>query len=92
MKASFPTAFAVALLTTSSFLSGLARAEDYPESEPLLPVGFMTAYPTLVQTGTHPTLNWGIMHPAKIEAPDPGVAAAVVVAAVAAVAAPIRRP
>ena len=31
--------------------------------EPLIPVGNLDAFPTLVQTGTHPTLTWDIQYP-----------------------------
>jgi len=31
--------------------------------EPLIPVGTLDAFPTLVQTGTHPTLTWEIQYP-----------------------------
>lgn len=30
---------------------------------PLLPAGWLNAYPTIVQAGTHPTLNWAINYP-----------------------------
>lgn len=36
--------------------------------EPLIPVGTLDAFPTLVQTGTHPTLTWDIQYPEA--APD----------------------
>ncbi|MBB5353386.1 hypothetical protein HNR46_003643 [Haloferula luteola] len=34
--------------------------------EPLLPTGSLDAFPTLVQTGTHPTLSWEIQYPESI--------------------------
>ena len=35
--------------------------------EPLLPVGSLDAFPTMVQTGTHPTLTWEIQYPESVE-------------------------
>jgi hypothetical protein len=34
---------------------------------PALPSGWISAYPTVVQTGTKPTLTWGINHPSIVE-------------------------
>jgi hypothetical protein len=33
---------------------------------PATPVGVMTAFPTIVQTGTKPTLTWNILHPSMV--------------------------
>jgi hypothetical protein len=33
---------------------------------PSIPVGMLTAYPTMVQTGTKPTLTWSILYPSKV--------------------------
>lgn len=33
---------------------------------PVIPVGWIDAYPTVVQTGTHPTISWGINYPSKV--------------------------
>jgi len=33
---------------------------------PAIPVGSMSAYPTVVQTGTKPTLTWSILYPSKV--------------------------
>jgi len=33
---------------------------------PSVPVGTMSAYPTVVQTGTKPTLTWEILYPSKV--------------------------
>jgi hypothetical protein len=67
MKTSRLAARAAALLCTCTFVPGSLRAQDeIPLTDPLLPVGVMTAFPTMVQTGTHPTLTWNIMHPSKV--------------------------
>lgn len=41
-------------------------AQSYPTSDPVIPVGTLSAYPTIVRTGTHPTLTWSLMHPSKV--------------------------
>jgi len=33
---------------------------------PAIPVGWIDAYPTVVQTGTHPTITWGINYPSQV--------------------------
>lgn len=63
MKISLPAALAAASLASCVLVSGLAHAQT---TDPLRPAGTMTAFPTIVQTGTKPTLSWSIMHPAKI--------------------------
>jgi len=42
----------------------LCRAAD---KDPLIPVGALTAFPTVVQTGTKPTLTWGITYPSTVQ-------------------------
>ncbi len=32
-----------------------------------IPVGWLTAFPTVVQTGTHPTLTWDIKYPSLVQ-------------------------
>ncbi|QJE97657.1 hypothetical protein [Luteolibacter luteus] len=66
MKTSLWATLAVAVSGASALFSGIANGADSPEADPALPVGTMTAFPTLVQTGTHPTLTWNIMHPSKV--------------------------
>ncbi len=34
---------------------------------PAMPSGWLSAFPTVVQTGTHPTLTWGINFPSIVE-------------------------
>ncbi|MEK7950137.1 hypothetical protein [Luteolibacter soli] len=63
MKTSRLAALAAASLATCAFISGAAQAQT---TDPLTPAGAMTAFPTMVQTGTKPTLTWSIMHPARI--------------------------
>lgn len=37
------------------------------EQTPIIPVGSLTAFPTIMQTGTHPQLTWEITLPETIE-------------------------
>lgn len=37
------------------------------KTNPVLPKGTLLATPTVVQTGTHPTLSWDISHPSIVE-------------------------
>ena len=39
------------------------NGQGQAKKEPLIPVGSLTAFPVVVQTGTHPTLNWDIQYP-----------------------------
>lgn len=39
---------------------------------PLMPVGDLSAFPTIVQTGTKPTLNWNILFPSAIKSTSNG--------------------
>ncbi|MEM6277907.1 MAG: hypothetical protein AAF733_00410 [Verrucomicrobiota bacterium] len=60
MKQVIPAAFALLFLTTSQPLLG-------EEEAPLIPVGTLSAFPTIVQTGTHPQLTWEVTLPEAIE-------------------------
>ncbi len=37
------------------------------EESPQIPVGTLSAFPTIVQTGTHPTLTWSVTIPESVE-------------------------
>jgi len=54
---------AAAVLLCGSVFSSLA-AETL---DPVIPVGALTAFPTVVQTGTKPTLTWNIAYPSKVK-------------------------
>lgn len=61
------TAAVIAMCTLTSTRSHAAPGKTNSETRiPAIPVGAMTAYPTIVQTGTKPTLTWGIIHPSKV--------------------------
>ncbi|MGC4016082.1 MAG: hypothetical protein QM755_16385 [Luteolibacter sp.] len=59
MKAIFLSALAAAVLA-----GGHAMGQT---NDPAIPVGSLTAFPTVVQTGTHPTLTWGITYPSIVQ-------------------------
>ena len=40
-----------------------ARVAAQQPGDPSIPVGALSAYPTIVQAGTHPVLTWGIDYP-----------------------------
>ncbi|BCX49093.1 hypothetical protein HAHE_30010 [Haloferula helveola] len=63
---------AIAMITCAIISSGPALAQSSnaggsKKADPLYPVGSLDAYPTLVQTGTHPTLTWAIQYPETFE-------------------------
>ncbi|MDP3850892.1 MAG: hypothetical protein Q8Q59_10335 [Luteolibacter sp.] len=45
----------------------LAQGNSGHATFPAMPSGWLTAFPTVVQTGTHPTLTWGINYPSVVE-------------------------
>jgi len=62
MKTSQLAAFAVAILAVGTSLAPRA----YSQAAPSIPVGSLTAFPTVVQTGTKPTLTWSISYPSQV--------------------------
>ncbi len=76
MKTKKTTAFAAIIGVTMALISPLAFAQGKGNSGsapgqikklPIIPVGWIDAYPTIVQTGTHPTIRWGVNVPALVE-------------------------
>lgn len=59
------------ILATAALFSGLSIASALAQSNnatvPLMPSGWLSAYPTVVQTGTKPTLTWGINYPSIVK-------------------------
>ena len=53
----------LALATVAWSATCLVHAQT---ADPLVPAGALSAFPTIVKTGTKPTLTWSIVHPAKI--------------------------
>jgi hypothetical protein len=74
MKTSRLAALAAAATCAFTLVPGSVRAQDseLPLTDPLKPVGAMTAFPTIVQTGTKPTLTWNIMFPSKVGSANGG--------------------
>ncbi|HEX5789636.1 MAG TPA: hypothetical protein VFY13_00720 [Luteolibacter sp.] len=44
----------------------LAQNNNRAAAIPSEPAGIMVCNPTVVQTGTHPTINWSILYPSKV--------------------------
>lgn len=63
MKTSHLAAFTAAVIAAGTFVSSRAQAQ----TTPTIPVGTLTAFPTIVQTGTKPTLTWSISYPSIVE-------------------------
>jgi len=64
MKTSRSAALAAVLLATGVYAPGALLAQS---TNPSIPVGSLTAFPTIVQTGTHPTLTWSINYPSIVQ-------------------------
>jgi len=61
------TAAAITILALSgTAFAAPAGVDTTPETIPAIPLGALTAYPEVVQTGTYPTLTWAILHPSKV--------------------------
>lgn len=65
MKTNLPAVLVAASLATCALVSGVARAQT-ATADPIAPVGVLTAFPTVVRTGTKPTLSWSVIHPSRI--------------------------
>ena len=63
MKTSPWAAKAAAILMGGVFATPSASAQ----TSPTIPVGSLSAFPTVVQTGTKPTLTWSINYPSIVE-------------------------
>ena len=64
MKTTTISALFTGLLAWGTLLTGTSLGQN--TTDPAIPVGSLSAYPTIVQTGTHPTLSWSITHPATV--------------------------
>lgn len=63
MKTTPFAAFLAAVIATSALVPGRIHAQ----TSPTVPVGSLTASPTVVQTGTKPTLTWSINYPSVVK-------------------------
>ncbi|MEM1444228.1 MAG: hypothetical protein AAGF67_17915, partial [Verrucomicrobiota bacterium] len=51
------------LLLTATFHAPLSAQDEAP----VIPVGSLSAFPTIVQTGTHPQLTWEVTLPETVD-------------------------
>lgn len=65
MKTMSLASFMIAALAIAPVLAAQAGAQT--TQDPAIPVGSLTAFPTVVQTGTHPTLTWNINYPSQVK-------------------------
>lgn len=63
MKTNHLIVLAAIHIAISPLMSSTVQAQS---TNPSIPVGWLTAYPTIVQTGTKPTLTWAINYPAIV--------------------------
>lgn len=63
MKADHRLRLALGILSWTLALPFVARAQV---QAPTMPVGSLSAFPTIVQAGTHPTLTWNVTIPAAV--------------------------
>ena len=66
MKTSPITSLSAAALALGVVSTQVIAGPGDTTAIPSVPVGIMSAYPTVVQTGTKPTLNWNILYPSKV--------------------------
>lgn len=64
MKTSLWAATAAAVIVFGALAPIRANAQS---TSPSIPVGSLSAFPTVVQTGTKPTLTWSINYPSVVE-------------------------
>jgi hypothetical protein len=63
MKTMHLAALTAAVITLGTLMPNLAHAQTSPS----IPIGSLTAFPTVVQTGTKPTLTWSINYPSVVK-------------------------
>jgi hypothetical protein len=66
MKTSQLAAVSAAVIALSTLTSSRCLAASGDTTIPMSPIGSLSAYPTVVQTGTKPTLTWNILFPSKV--------------------------
>ncbi len=65
MKTSHAAALAAIVTMLGVFAPGVSSAQS--PTIPAVPTGWLSAFPTVVHTGTKPTLTWDISHPAIVQ-------------------------
>ena len=63
MKTSQLAALSAAVIALGTLVPNAAHAQS---TSPSIPVGSLSAFPTVVQTGTKPTLTWSITYPSQV--------------------------
>ena len=64
MKINSIAALAAFTVSASAMLASLVLADT---TNPSVPVGSLSAFPTVVQTGSKPTLTWSITYPSQVQ-------------------------
>jgi hypothetical protein len=69
MKTSQRAALSAAVIAIGALAPStcLAQGNSGKSTFPAMPSGWLTAFPTIVQAGTHPTITWGINYPSIVE-------------------------
>ena len=67
MKTTSHLAAVKAVVLASCVLTAASTHLNAQANSPSIPVGWLTAYPTVVQTGTKPTLTWDISYPSIVK-------------------------
>jgi hypothetical protein len=66
LKTAMKTSHLATLSAAAFALCTLLVSSASAQTDPSVPTGTLTAYPTIVRTGTYPTLTWGINFPATV--------------------------
>ena len=68
MKTSHLVAVSATVFAVSTLPTPMLANTGGPSTSaiPSVPSGILSAYPSVVQTGTKPTLTWNILHPSKV--------------------------
>jgi len=67
VKAAAVASCALAVSSGNLFAApGNGNGNNTPQMIPAVPNGWLSAYPTIVQTGTKPTLTWSMTHPSTV--------------------------
>ncbi len=67
MRTTSHLAAAKAVVLASCVLFAASNLLHAQAASPSIPVGWLTAFPTVVQTGTKPTLTWDISYPSVVK-------------------------
>lgn len=65
-RAALPAAILAAYACAASVCHAQGNSNNSNSKIPLEPIGVLSAFPSVVQTGTKPTLTWSILYPSKV--------------------------